>query len=144
MSGYSRLPKIDQLKQQAKRLRAKLADDGDTAHSRSLELLAHQHGYKDWNTLHAAAGNQPPCPVMPGQTVCGEYLGQAFKGEVLGVINLPTTGRFRVTIMFDEPMDVVTFDSFSNLRQRVSGNIDHDGKTFEKISNGKPQMKLQL
>ena len=61
------LPSIDRLKTQAKRLRANLAKSGtDIAHGKALELLAHQHGFKDWNTLHAAVGNGPFCPVALG------------------------------------------------------------------------------
>ena len=54
------IPSIDVLKQQAKRLRAGLAEDGDfISHSESLELVAKQYGLRDWNTLFAAAGNRP-------------------------------------------------------------------------------------
>ena len=61
MNGSTLLPSIDALKRLAQRLRQELADAGTViSHSRSLELLAHQHGYKDWNTLHAAIGNRPP------------------------------------------------------------------------------------
>ncbi|MEP3278708.1 MAG: glyoxalase superfamily protein [Stappiaceae bacterium] len=144
MNGSSHLPSIDSLKSQAKRLRAELTATGtEIGHGRSLELLAHQHGYKDWNTLHAAVGNRPPtCPVELGQTVSGQYLGQAFTGEVIAVQTLSAPGLFRVTFDFDEPVDVVTFDSFSAFRKRVSCFIDSDGVTKEKTSDGRPQLKL--
>ncbi len=146
MTGLSLLPAIEALKAQAKRLRAALDSDGTAiGHSRSLELLAHQHGYKDWNTLHAAVGNRPlACPVVPGQRVSGQYLGQSFDGEVLSVQNLVSPGRFRVTLLFDEPVDVVTFDSFSAFRKRVSCSIGTAGFTTEKTSNGQPQLRLDL
>lgn len=141
-----RLPSIEALKDQAGRLRAKLGSDGELiTHSKSLELLAHQYGYKDWNTLHAAVGNGPPsCPVALGTKMRGKYLGQAFEGEVIGVQALMAPGRFRVTLHFDEPVDVVTFGSFSNLRQRVSCIIDKSGKTAEKTSDGRPHMQLEV
>ncbi len=140
------LPSIEAAKAQAKRLRATLAADGNpVGHSRSLELLAHQYGYKDWNTLHAAIGNRPPpSPVAIGQRVRGRYLSQPFDGEVIGVLALATPGRFRVTLHFDEPVDVVTFDSFSAYRQRVTCTIDRTGKTAEKTSDGRPHMELAL
>jgi hypothetical protein len=145
MNGYHPLPSIETLKEQAKRLRATLEAAGQpTGHSRSLELLAHQYGYKDWNTLHAAVGNRPRNPVSVGTRVQGQYLGQAFAGEVLGVRVLGVPGRFRVTFDFDEPVDVVTFASFSNFRRRVSCVIDETGVTAEKTSDGEPHLKLQL
>ena len=143
----SRLPTINELKQQAKRLRADLeADDRGISHSRSLEMVAHQYGYKDWNTLHAAAGNEPPpSPVSLGQRVRGHYLGQAFEGEVSGVQSMVTApDRFRVTVQFDQPVDVVTFDGFSNFRKRVMCVIDRAGQSAEKTSNGVPQMQLRF
>ena len=46
-------------KDQAKRLRASLAGRGvEVSHSEALELVARQHGARDWNTLAA----QPPDP----------------------------------------------------------------------------------
>ncbi len=145
MNG-SLLPSIDVLKNQAKRLRADLNAGGTPiGHSRSLEILAHQHGYKDWNTLYAAAGNRPPaCPVGLGQKVAGTYLGQPFKGEVIAVQSLAGSGRFRVTFDFDQAVDVVTFDSFSAFRKRVSCVIGRDGRTVEKTSDGQPQLRLNL
>lgn len=146
MNGSTPLPSITALKEQAKRLRQELAAAGTfIGHSRSLELLAHQHGYKDWNTLHAAVGNRPPAsPVRPGQRVSGYYLGQPFEGEVTALETVSQVDRFRVVLHFDEPVDVVTFDSFSAFRQRVSCFIGHDGMTAERTSNGEPQLRLQL
>lgn len=41
-------------KPMAKRLRAELAARGlELTHSEALELLAHQHGHRDWNTMAA-------------------------------------------------------------------------------------------
>jgi hypothetical protein len=146
MNGSTPLPTIDALKDQARRLRTALDSDGATiGHGQALELLAHQHGYKDWNTLHAAIGNRPPpCPVSIGERVHGNYLGQAFEGEVIGVEVLSTPDRFRVTFDFDEPVDVVRFASFSNLRKRVACVIDGRGATAEKTSDGRPQLTLRL
>ncbi len=146
MNGTSHLPSIEHLKAQAKRLRARLEADGQpVGHSRSLELVAHQYGFKDWNTLHAAVGNRPPpCPVMMGQLVRGSYLGQAFTGEVIGVQALTASDRYRITLLFDDPVDVVTFESFSAFRRRVTCTIDSRGVTAEKTSNGRPHLRLDL
>ena len=144
--GSNPLPSLDALKDQAKRLRTRLASEGETiGHSRSLELIAAQYGYRDWNTLHAAVGNRPPFnPWMLGSRVKGHYLGQPFEGEVLAVQALTTQpGRYRLTMKFDEPVDVVTFDSFSAFRQRVVATVDETGRTIEKTSNGRPQLELE-
>ena len=140
------LPSLDALKDQAKRLRARFADDGQAlSHSRALELVAAQYGFRDWNTLHAAAGNRPPFnPWMLGSRVRGHYLGQPFDAEVLGVQALTSQpGRYRMTLHFDEPVDVVTFDSFSAFRQRVNCTVDETGRTAEKTSNGRPHLELE-
>ncbi len=146
MNRSAPLPSIEILKQQARRLRAELNAAGTAInHSRSLELLARQLGFKDWNTLHATIGNQSPaCPVTPGQRVSGYYLGQPFNGEIRALESYSQTDRFRIALHFDEPVDVVTFESFSAYRQRVSCFIGRDGKTIEKTSNGEPQLRLQL
>ncbi len=143
MNGSIPLPSIEELKQQARRLRSGLADDGDfISHSESLELIARQYGMRDWNTLHAAAGNRQRPPVAAGDRVKGRYLGQAFDGEVIGVQSL-SQGRTRVTIEFDNPVDVVTFDSFSAFRRRISATINTDGKSTEKTSDGAPHLVLE-
>ncbi len=146
MVGPSSLPSLDDLKAQAKRLRADLESGGSTVgHAKSLELVAHQHGYRDWNTLHTAVGNRPPpAPIHLGMRVSGAYLGQAFDGEVIAVRALGEGDRYRVTLVFDEPVDVVTFDSFSAYRRRVSATVNRRGVTAEKTSNGQPHMVLDL
>lgn len=55
------LPSLSALKTQAKQLRVALEKRGETiSHSQTLELIAQQQGYRDWNTLYAAVGNRPP------------------------------------------------------------------------------------
>ena len=143
MNGPTTLPPIEDLKLQAKRLRAGLSEDGDfISHSESLELVAKQFGMRDWNTLHAAAGNRRAPPISVGARVKGRYLGQAFCGEVLGVRTL-SPGWTRVMLELDDPVDVVTFDSFSAFRRRINATIGDDGKSAEKTSNGVPQLVLE-
>lgn len=145
MRGPVPLPSLDALKDQARRLRAGLAVDGQgITHSKSLELLAAQYGFRDWNTLHATVGNRPPLnPWMLGSRVKGHYLGQPFEASILGVQALTTQpGRYRLVLDFDEAVDVVTFESFSAFRKRVHCTIDETGRTVEKTSNGRPQVEL--
>jgi hypothetical protein len=145
MSGSTPLPSLETVKDQAKRLRARMEDDGNAiSHSKALELIAAQYGFRDWNTLAAKLGNRPPLdPWMLGSRVSGHYLGQAFSAEIISVQAMTSApGRYRITLNFDEPVDVVTFDSFSNLRKRVVCTIDESGRTIEKTSNGRPHMEL--
>jgi hypothetical protein len=146
MSGLSMpLPALHALKDQAKRLRSSLEGEGASiSHSKALELIAKQYGLRDWNTLAAIAGNRPPLnPYMLGSRVSGHYLGQAFSGEIIGVQAISAQpGRYRITLDFDEPVDVVTFESFSAFRKRVSCTIGEDGCTVEKTSNGRPHLEL--
>lgn len=129
---------ISELKLQAKRLRTRLLGTGvQISHSQSLELIAQQNGVRDWNTLHAQIGNRPVPPKV-GDRVTGRYLGQPFAGLVRGMVQMGD--QFRITLHFDAPVDVVTFDSFSAFRQRVSGLINADGVSPRKTSNGEPQL----
>ncbi|PQA88647.1 glyoxalase superfamily protein [Hyphococcus luteus] len=138
------LPSLDALKRQAKRLRAGLDEDGDfLTHSESLELIAKQYGFRDWNTLHAAVGNRPPLKRFQlGSRVKGRYLGQTFTGEIVALRTM-AGDHLRVIINFDEPVDVVTFDSFSAYRSRVSAIINQEGVTAEKTSDGAAQLTME-
>lgn len=130
---------VTELKVQAKRLRDKLRSAGvQLSHSEALEVLASQHGVRDWNTLHAMAGNQLRLRV--GDRVRGRYLGQPFTGEVRALSTLGDGSHRNITLHFDQPVDVVRFDSFSAFRQRVSGEIGWDGRSTRKTSDGEPQL----
>jgi hypothetical protein len=137
------LPTVDELKAQAKRLRTELGKaGGDIRHGAALELVAKQYGFRDWNTLCAEAkSHAPPCPYRIGQRVSGRYLGQPFTARIHGV-DRRGANRYRVRFDLDEPVDVVTFDSFSAFRKRIVCTIDPRGRTVEKTSNGRPHMEL--
>lgn len=146
MRSPTPLPALDALKDQAKRLRGRFAAERqEISHSRALELIAAQYGFRDWNTLYAAAGNRPAFnPWALGARVRGHYLGQPFDAEVRGVQALSAQpGRYRITLHFDEPVDVVSFESFSAFRQRVSCNVDESGRTLERTSDGRPHLELE-
>ncbi|MFP6747102.1 MAG: glyoxalase superfamily protein [Alphaproteobacteria bacterium] len=49
----------------------------------------------------------------------------------------------RLTIRFDEPVDVVTCDKFSAFCQRVSCNLNEKYVTAERTGNGQPHMRLE-
>lgn len=131
---------IDEAKTQAKALRAALQAQGNAvSHAQALELIARQHGAKDWNTLHArlALRNAPP-ELALGDRVRGHYLGQAFSGRVVGLSG-PSTHR-QIEIRFDHPVDVVRFESFSNVRSQIRSVIDENGRSHRQTSDGVPQL----
>lgn len=138
------LPSVTELKAQAKRLRSALASRGQTvSHSQSLELLSAQYGFRDWNTACAAAAALPnPCFAL-GDRVVGHYMGQPFSGQLIGLSKLGKSGQLRVTLKFDEAVDVVSFESFSNHRTRVTCVIGEDGTAIKKTSNGEPHLKMR-
>jgi hypothetical protein len=146
MGDTTQLPSLEDLKDQAKRLRDALARQGTIInHSKSLELIAGQYGFRDWNTLHAKIGNMPPPrrALAIGDRVSGQYLGQKFVGTVIATKMLTSAyGMSRVTFDFDEAVDVITFESWSAYRKRVTCTLDEDGRTLEKTSNGVPHMVL--
>lgn len=142
---HTPLPSLETLKDQAKRLRARLAQEDQTiSHSRALELIAAQYGFRDWNTLHAKVGNRPPLnPWMLGARVSGTYLGHPFTAEVISVQALQNRpGYYRLTMKFDEAIDVVTFESFSAFRRRINCTIDETGRSPAKTSDGRPHVEL--
>lgn len=139
------LPAIETLKDQARRLKTRLSADGETvSHSRALELIAAQYGYRDWNTLHAAAGNRQHIGDMrPGAIVSGTYLGQPFKARLLGIEQLAhAPDSYRVKLDLEEAVDVISFPSFSSFRKRVRGTVGEDGVSRERTSNGVPHLEL--
>ena len=140
MTGF--IPSIDAAKAQAKSLRASLSAKGrEIGHSAALELVAKSYGHKDWNTLHAAIGNAVRAPVELGQIVTGRYLKQEFLAEIIDIAEV-SEGRYEVTLQFDQPVDVVTFDSFSNFRSRVRKIVGSDGRSFDTTADGQPHLVL--
>ncbi|MGV0910994.1 glyoxalase superfamily protein [Martelella sp. FOR1707] len=143
--SHTPLPSLETLKDQAKRLRSRLAQEGQTiSHSRALELVAAQYGFRDWNTLHARVGNRPPLnPWMLGARVSGTYLGHPFTAEVISVQAMQNRpGYYRLTMKFDEAIDVVTFESFSAFRRRINCTINETGRSPAKTSDGRPHVEL--
>ena len=142
MTDFSNVPSTDALKLQAKRLRQQLHSSGvAVGHSKSLELVAQQYGARDWNTLQARASNRLQLQVW--DRVRGRYLGQVFKGEIRGLSLMGDGEHRQITLHFDTPVDVVRFESFSALRQRVTGVIGWDGCSAQRTSDGVPQLIVE-
>src|SRR5687767_10939817 len=86
MSFSLDIPSVLTLKAEAKALREERAKAGaPLTHAAALEEIARRHGYRDWNTAHAALPARIAVPVQVGQRVEGTYLSHPFKGLVIAV-----------------------------------------------------------
>ncbi len=134
------------LKARAARLRAAAAAEGrPMGHSTSLEALAHACGCRDWNTLSIRAAKAPDASVLrSGDHVAGTYLHQWFTGVVRSIDPLQSGAGYRVSLKFDAPVDVIPFESMSNLRQHVTVDIGADGCSPDRTSDGTPHLVLEL
>ncbi|MBB4304810.1 hypothetical protein GGD81_003874 [Rhodobium orientis] len=133
-------PSLDAVKAQAKALRQALQADGTpVSHAHALELVARQLGARDWNTLHARLTQRNmPSELALGDRVAGNYLGQAYRGEIVALSG-PADHR-HVEIKLDRPIDTVQFESFSNWRHRIRGTLDVNGRSHRKTSDGTPHL----
>lgn len=135
---------VNSLKSEAKALRDEQARKGaPITQSAALEQVARGHGYRDWNTARASLPERYATPADVGSRVTGTYLGQPFKGVVLGVQLMADMRHYKVTVKFDEPVDVVTSQLFSAFRQRVTSVVDIHGISMQATSNGEPHMRLR-
>ncbi len=130
-----------QAKARAGEIRAEFAALGRSiSHGAALERVARELGYRDWNTASARLSNQPPTPLQVGDRCSGTYLKQPFSGRVLAVREHTGGAAWDITLLFDQPVDVVTFDSFSAFRQRINASISDEGTSWSKTSDGVPHL----
>ena len=148
------LPSRAHVKQMAGRLRSALkARSIDVGYSMSLELLAQQFGFRNWNILSSKLPDDSAAsddgaeakpllfPVMVGQRFEGRYKGTSFACTLLG-ITLTRNGLAKVVLHLDVPLDVVTFESFSSHRTRLQMIIDPEGYSCTAL--GKPDGRFHL
>lgn len=138
------LPSRSEAKAEARALRQALVEKGETiGHSQALDRIARTHGFRDWNTMSAAMDDRQPNQITPGTRLAGRYLSQPFTGTVLSSVQR-RKGWVHVVLELDRAVDVVTFDSFSNLRKRIRGTVGPDGRSRECTSDGTPHLQLEL
>ena len=136
-------PSAASFKVEARALREERARSGTPlSHGEALEEIARRHGYRDWNTAHAAVPERAVSPFQVGQRARGTYLGQPFTGLVIGVQVLGDMQHFQVTVKFDNPVDVVRSSLFSAFRQRVTATVDLRGISPARTSDGQPHMRI--
>jgi hypothetical protein len=137
------LNSIPEAKSQAKALRDALAGQGTSiSHAQALELVAHQNGARDWNTLHAKLSRAEPQSLQLNDQVRGQYLGQAFTGRIVALSKIGS--NLNISIQLDVPIDTVRFEGFSNMRRRIRGVIGPDGQSLQKTSDGVPQLVIDM
>lgn len=128
-------------KRRAKELRLELAAQGTRiTHGQALELTARELGFRDWNTASARLSNRPEFKPDLGMRVTGTYLKQPFRGEIIAAREMAGGTAHEITIQFDEPVDVVSFDSFSAFRSRVTVRVSTEGETWERTGDGERHM----
>ena len=134
---------LEHAKSQAKALRQALAVQGNPiSHAQALELIAKQHGARDWNTLFAKLSKNTPRAFQVGDQVQGSYLGQPYKGKVVSVAR--AGDGYNLSLQLKQPVDTVEFESFSNMRSLIRGFVGVDGVSPRKTSNGRPQLVVEL
>lgn len=136
------LPTLIEAKELAKALRKRLATDGAVlSHSQALERVAQDHGFRDWNGLHAAIEAAGPNGWIVGARVTGQYLAQPFAATVRSSEHL-RPGWYRLVLDLDEAVDVVRFETFSNLRKQIRVEVGPLGHSKERTSDGTPHVEL--
>lgn len=138
----SLLPTMPAVKAQARALRKEcLANGNAMSHSQTLEQVAQGYGFRDWNSFHAAINQQGPDGFAPGCRVNGRFMSQPFTAT-LTAVQVVRPGWYRLDLKLDSPVDVVTFDSFSNFRQRVRAVVGAAGESQECTSDGIPHLSI--
>ncbi|MEM6609917.1 MAG: glyoxalase superfamily protein [Pseudomonadota bacterium] len=136
------LPTLVDAKKLAKALRKRLADKGVVlGHSQALERIAQDNGFRDWNSFHAAIEADPSKSWGVGARVTGRYLSQPFAATILSS-EPKRPGWFRLVLNLDEAVDVVRFESFSNLRKQIRIEVGPAGHSKERTSDGRPHVEL--
>ena len=64
----------------------------------ALEHVAHEMGFRDWNTASARLSNAPEPMWQIGERVSGTYLKQTFRGRVHAVRELQGGDRTRTQL----------------------------------------------
>ena len=129
---------------QAKARARELKANSETrlSYAAALEQVAREMGFRDWNTAASRLSNEPEACWQVGERVSGTYLKRTFKGRVHAVRELRDGAGYELTLHFDDPVDVVDWDSFSAFRQRVTAQVSPEGVTWKKTSDGVPHLTV--
>ncbi len=129
-----------QAKARARELKAN--SEPKLSYAAALEQVAREMGFRDWNTAAARLSNEPEACWQVGERVSGAYLKRAFRGRVHAVRELHGGEGYELTLHFDDPVDVVDWESFSAFRQRVTALVSPEGVSWKKTSDGVPHLTV--
>lgn len=146
MPSSVRLPALKTIKLQAKRLRHILTEQGTPlTHSQSLEIIAKQWGYSDWNTLNAILKTLgSPENLTVGDIVTGHYMGEPVEAEILRIQTLGHSDAFSLTLKFDKRVDVINSEGEMRSKKKVRCTVGITGKTVQKMADGTPYLVLNI
>lgn len=135
-------------KGRAKRLRSYLAElDISLTHAHSLEAIAKEDGFRDWNTYAAnpplgMAENDVPARATQrdnqmasrlkfhvGDRIKGQYRGALYAGTILGLEKTDGGPVWRIKIQFDDPVQIGKSTALNLTRQRIRSMINADGES---------------
>ena len=148
---------LKKTKGRAKRLRSYLASqDFEITYAQSLEAVAQEDGFRDWNTLSASllAASDPArsdseeknaasaLGFHVGDRVCGTYRGGDFTGTILGLEKTDGAPVWRIKIQFDEPVHLNPDGLLDLTRLRVRLMINADGTSVN--LKGTPDGQMQM
>lgn len=137
-------PSAQSLKSEARALREQRANAGDPiTQGFALETIAKAHGFRDWNTARAMLPERIAVPFQLGMRVTGTYLSQPFNGLLIAVSIMSDMRHYKVTVKFDQPVNVTPAFMFETFRHRVVATIDFHGDSPARTSNGLPQMSVR-
>lgn len=117
--------------------------------SSSANLLARSRSRE--NSSHSDESQSRINKVRPtlatlklGDRVKGVFMGQRFQGHLVSIVPLAASQNYHVGIQLNEAIDVVTFESFSNLRRRLNCIVEKDGISKANTSNKQPHLVLEF
>ena len=141
---------VEDEKARARALRELAGKRGEQlSHSAALELVAGSMGFRDWNAMRASLAHGVRASsafdiarLAPGVPISGAYMGQPFTGRIVSCG--PQGDKCSIAIQLDNPVDTVTFGSFSNMRRRVRGVVGKDGRSDEVNSLGHHHLTVRV
>lgn len=82
-----------------------------------------------------------PLELGIGDRVPGHHLVQAFTHRIVGLSG--QASHRHIEIRFDQPVDVIKFESFSSLRTQIRSVVDENGCSHRHTSDGASQLIVE-
>ncbi len=105
--------------------------------------MARKAAFRDWNTFSAKLKEDGAAAFHPRDRVRGHHLSQPFVAPVSKATE-QEPGWTALELDLDEAVDVVAFDSFSSLRNRLRGVIGPEGRSWVRTSTGRAHFEVEV